>query len=58
MLCRNRNSQAGTTGKDSTPFLLKRVAELTGGSSLDSNIQLVNNACLAAKIAGELVALK
>ncbi len=39
-------------GKESTPFLLAKVAEVTGGDSLDSNIQLVyNNAELAAKTA-------
>ena len=39
-------------GKDTTPFLLARVAELTGGDSLASNIRLVyNNAALAAKTA-------
>ncbi|WP_341502177.1 pseudouridine-5'-phosphate glycosidase [Gallaecimonas sp. GXIMD4217] len=44
--------QQGVTGKASTPFLLKRVVELTGGSSLDANIQLVlNNARLAGRIA-------
>ncbi len=38
----------------STPFLLARVAELTGGDSLKSNIQLVfNNAILASEIAKE-----
>ena len=43
----------GVKGKEITPFLLARVAELTGGDSLDSNIRLVyNNAMLAAKIAG------
>ncbi len=48
--------QQRITGKDSTPFLLKRVAEITGGSSLESNIQLVlNNARLAAEVARELV---
>lgn len=42
----------GVTGKASTPFLLARVAELTGGDSLKSNIQLVfNNARLACDIA-------
>ena len=41
-------------GKESTPFLLARVAELTGGDSLKSNIQLVfNNAILASEIAKE-----
>ena len=39
-------------GKQTTPFLLARVAELTGGDSLASNIRLVyNNATLAAKTA-------
>ncbi len=42
----------GVQGKDSTPFLLQRVAELTGGQSLAANIQLVlNNARLAAQVA-------
>lgn len=44
--------QKGITGKDTTPFLLARIAERTGGKSLDANIQLVlNNAKVAAKIA-------
>lgn len=44
--------EQGVQGKDSTPFLLARVAELTGGDSLTANIQLVfNNARLAAQIA-------
>lgn len=44
--------EKGIKGKESTPFLLARVAELTGGDSLASNIQLVlNNAILAAKTA-------
>ncbi|EKE77191.1 pseudouridine-5'-phosphate glycosidase [Gallaecimonas xiamenensis] len=44
--------QQGIGGKASTPFLLKRVTELTGGSSLAANIALVlNNARLAAQIA-------
>ena len=44
---------AGIKGKDSTPFLLAKVKELTSGQSLVSNIELVlNNARLAAKIAG------
>ena len=42
----------GIKGKECTPFLLAKVAEITGGDSLASNIQLVfNNAELAAKIA-------
>ena len=45
-------AQQGIAGKASTPFLLARVCELTGGDSLASNIQLVlNNARLAAAIA-------
>ncbi len=41
--------EKGIHGKETTPFLLARVAELTGGDSLASNIQLVfNNARLAA----------
>ena len=49
----------GIKGKESTPFLLAKVKEITGGSSLDSNIQLVyNNAVLGAKIAVELSKLK
>lgn len=47
--------EQGVHGKETTPFLLARVVELTGGSSLESNIQLVlNNAALAAKTAVEL----
>ena len=46
----------GIHGKETTPFLLARVVELTGGESLESNIQLVlNNARLAARTAAELV---
>ena len=48
-------AEAGIKGKEATPFLLAKVVELTGGDSLDSNIQLVlNNARLAAKTAVEL----
>ncbi len=44
----------GIRGKESTPYLLAKVKELTGGDSLESNIQLVyNNAALAAKTAVE-----
>ena len=31
----------GIHGKETTPFLLAKVVELTGGDSLESNIQLV-----------------
>ena len=42
----------GIHGKDTTPFLLAKVVELTGGDSLESNIKLVlNNAKVAAQTA-------
>lgn len=48
----------GIHGKETTPFLLARIKDITGGDSLDSNIQLVlNNAALAAKTAAELAKL-
>ena len=44
--------EQGVRGKETTPFLLAKVVELTGGDSLESNIKLVlNNAALAAKTA-------
>lgn len=47
--------EKGIKGKATTPFLLARVVELTGGDSLDSNIQLVyNNAKVAALTAVEM----
>ena len=46
--------EKGIKGKACTPFLLAKVAALTGGDSLDSNIHLVfNNAQLMAKVACE-----
>ena len=48
--------ELGIKGKESTPFLLAKVVELTGGDSLKSNIALVmNNAKLAAEIAKQYV---
>jgi pseudouridine-5'-phosphate glycosidase len=45
----------GITGKDTTPFLLAKIAERTDGRSLRANIELVvNNARLAAEIAKAL----
>lgn len=42
----------GIRGKETTPFLLSRIKDITGGDSLASNIQLVlNNARLAARVA-------
>ncbi|MGX7109348.1 pseudouridine-5'-phosphate glycosidase [Facklamia miroungae] len=44
--------KAGVHGKESTPFLLAKIVELTQGRSLETNIQLVyNNAKLGAEIA-------
>lgn len=48
----------GIKGKESTPFLLAKVKDITGGESLKSNIELVfNNARLASAVAKELSAL-
>ena len=45
----------GIHGKESTPFLLAKVAEITSNNSLESNIQLVfNNVALGAKVAAEV----
>lgn len=45
----------GIKGKKLTPYLLNKIKELTGGKSLQANIELVkNNARVAAKIAREL----
>ena len=47
----------GIKGKQTTPFLLAKIKDITGGDSLASNIRLVyNNAALAAQIAGSLKA--
>jgi pseudouridylate synthase len=49
----------GIAAKAVTPFLLQRIFELTSGRSLRSNIALVlNNARLAARIAGEIAKLR
>ena len=48
--------QRGIHGKETTPFLLAKIKDITGGDSLASNIQLVlNNARLAAKTAASLI---
>lgn len=48
--------EQGVGKKEATPFLLKRVVELTGGRSLEANIALIrNNAILAAQTAAELM---
>lgn len=47
--------EKGIKGKESTPFLLAKVKEITKGESLESNIQLVyNNAVVGARLAVEL----
>lgn len=48
-------SRLRISGKDVTPFLLAKLAEVTGGRSLKANIALVkNNAVVAAEIAKAL----
>ncbi len=45
----------GVSRKEATPFLLKRVVELTDGRSLEANVALIkNNAILAAQAAVEM----
>lgn len=47
--------EKGIRGKEVTPFLLQRIAELTGGRSMRANLALLlNNARLAARIARTL----
>ena len=48
-------NRLGIKGKETTPFLLAKIKDITGGSSLAANIQLVyNNVRLAAKIAASI----
>lgn len=48
-------NRKGVKGKETTPFLLARIAEQTGGESLRANVQLVmNNARIAGQIAASL----
>lgn len=45
----------GITGNKTTPYLLAKIKDITGGDSLESNIKLVFNNCkLASQIAKEL----
>ena len=47
--------QQNVKGKEITPFLLATIVKLTGGDSLESNIQLVlNNAAVGAEISKEV----
>lgn len=51
--------EKGIKGKESTPFLLSKVKDITAGQSLESNIELIyNNAMVGAQIAVELSKLK
>lgn len=50
----NKMNQLQIKGKETTPYLLKTIVELTDGKSLEANIKLVFNNCkLASKIAKE-----
>ena len=52
-------NRLGIHGKETTPFLLAKIKDITGGDSLASNIQLVyNNARLATATAVELSKLR
>ena len=52
----NEAQQAGIHGAATTPFLLKRVSELTGGESMRANLDLLkNNARVAAQVAKAMV---
>ena len=52
------SKRLGIHGKQTTPFLLAKIKDITGGDSLASNIRLVyNNATVAAKTAVELAKL-
>ena len=52
-------NKQGIKGKETTPFLLKTIVELTGGDSLESNIKLVlNNAAVGSEIIKEYCKLK
>ncbi len=47
--------EQGIRGKDTTPFLLSHIKDITGGESFASNLQLAyNNAKVASRIAVEL----
>jgi pseudouridine-5'-phosphate glycosidase len=51
-------NELGIKGKDTTPFLLKSIADATQGKSLEANIKLVyNNAKVGSEIAKELIKL-
>jgi pseudouridine-5'-phosphate glycosidase len=52
-------NEDGIKGKDTTPYLLSKIKEITKGHSLDANLELVyNNAKLAAQIAKNYVMIE
>lgn len=52
-------NEKGIKGKECTPFLLAKIASITGGDSLESNIKLVlNNAAVGSQIAIEYAKIK
>ena len=51
--------ERGIVGKEVTPFLLARIAELSAGETLRANVSLIrNNARLAARIASAMTELE
>lgn len=55
----NEMNEKGIKGKECTPFLLAKIASITGGDSLESNIKLVlNNAAVGSQIAIEYAKIK
>lgn len=51
--------ELGIKGKETTPFLLAKIKDITNGVSLESNIKLVyNNALVGSLIAKELSAME
>lgn len=52
-------NRLGIKGKETTPYLLDKIQKLTGGSSLDANIQLVyNNVRLGCAVAKAICDIK
>lgn len=51
-------NELSINGKDTTPYLLEKIQQLSGGKSLEANIELVyNNVKLGAEIASEFCKL-
>lgn len=56
-LSQAREEEHRLTGKDATPLMLERLAELSQGRTLEVNLRLLNeNAAVAAQVAGALAA--